>query len=78
MRMIGNETIEQAAYEVMCKAAIDFGGTLTEFNSALSGPQADRYAIAQDWQAVGDDLRNAMGVYEFTIEVEEPANADRP
>lgn len=57
---------------------IDFGGTLTEFNSALSGPQADRYAIAQDWQAVGDDLRNAMGVYEFTIEVEEPANADRP
>lgn len=57
---------------------IDFGGTLTEFNNALSGPQADRYAIAQDWQAVGDDLRNAMGVYEFTIEVEEPANADRP
>lgn len=57
---------------------IDFGGTLTEFNSALSGPQADRYAIAQDWQAVGDDLRNAMGVYEVTIEVEEPVNADRP
>ena len=57
---------------------IDFGGTLTEFNSALSGPQADRYAIGQDWQAVGDDLRNAMGVYEVIIKVEEPANADRP
>lgn len=57
---------------------IDFGGTLTEFNGALSGPQADRYAIGQDWRAVGDDLRNAMGVYEVTIEVEEPVNADRP
>ena len=57
---------------------IDFGGTLTEFNSALSGPQADRYAIGQDWQAVGDDLRNAMGVYEVIIKVEESANADRP
>ena len=57
---------------------IDFGGTLTEFNNAPSGPQADRYAIAQDWQAVGDDLRDAMGVYEVIIEVEEPANADRP
>lgn len=56
---------------------IDFGGTLTEFNSALSGPQADRYAIAQDWRAVGDDLRNAMGVYEVTITVKKPVNADR-
>lgn len=57
---------------------IDFGGTLTEFNDAPSGPQADRYAIAQDWQAVGDDLRDAMGVYEVIIKVEEPATADRP
>ena len=57
---------------------IDFGGTLTEFNDAPSGPQADRYAIAQDWRAVGDDLRNAMGVYEVIIKVEEPATADRP
>ena len=57
---------------------IDFGGTLTEFNDAPSGPQADRYAIGQDWRAVGNDLRNAMGVYEVTIKVEEPANADRP
>lgn len=57
---------------------IDFGGTLTEFNSALSGPQADRYAIGQDWRAVGNDLRNAMGVYEVTIKVRKPENADRP
>ena len=55
---------------------IDFGGTLTEFNSALSGPQADRYAIEQDWQAVGNDLRNAMGVYEVTITVKKPVNVD--
>ncbi len=56
---------------------IDFGGTLTEFNSSPSGPQADRLALEQDWRMVGNDLRAAMGVYEVTIKAE-PVNTDRP
>ena len=36
---------------------LDFAGTLNEYNSSLSGEQADRIAIASDWRAIGDDLR---------------------
>ena len=40
---------------------LDFGGTLTEYNTALTPEQADWLAIRSDWLAVGDDLRFAMG-----------------
>jgi hypothetical protein len=36
---------------------LDFAGTLNEYNSSLSGEQADRIALASDWRAIGDDLR---------------------
>ncbi len=36
---------------------LDFAGTLNEYNSSLSGVQADRIALASDWRAIGDDLR---------------------
>ena len=38
---------------------IDFGATLTEYNQSFSPAEADAIAIAQDWHAVGDDLRDA-------------------
>jgi hypothetical protein len=43
---------------------IDFGGTLQEYNSALSSEQADLLALASDWRVVGDDLRQAMSQYD--------------
>ena len=39
---------------------IDFGGTLDEYNTALTPEQADRIALEQDWIAVGKDLQWAM------------------
>ena len=39
---------------------LDMGGTLTEFNRSPDGEAADSLAIASDWYAVGQDLRNAI------------------
>lgn len=39
--------------------AVDFGGTLTEYNSALTPRQADFLALYSDWLMVGRDIRRA-------------------
>ena len=43
--------------------ALDLGDTLTEYNTSLSGEQADARAIAADWKAVGDDIRETMAKF---------------
>ena len=45
---------------------LDFGDTLTEYNSANSGAQADVLALWSDWLAVGDDMWSAIRAYEGT------------
>ena len=39
---------------------VDFGDTLTEYNRSSTGASADMRATAQDWLAVGDELRRAF------------------
>ncbi len=39
---------------------LDFGNTLTEYNTSNSGEQADFLALRADWRAVAADLRGAM------------------
>lgn len=39
---------------------LDFGDTLTEYNTSNSGEQADFLALRADWRAVAADLRGAM------------------
>jgi hypothetical protein len=39
---------------------IDLGDTLTEYNSSLSGQQADRNALRADWRAIGHDLASVF------------------
>lgn len=39
--------------------AIDLGSTLTEFNHSVTPEQADAIAMRADWEAVGQDLREA-------------------
>jgi len=41
---------------------LDLGDTMTEFNRSLSDNQADALALRQDWNVVGDDLREALSV----------------
>ncbi len=41
---------------------LDVGGGLTEFNKSLTIEEADLRAIAADWGAVGQDLRDAIAV----------------
>ena len=43
--------------------AIDIGDTLTEYNGSEGGAEADARALHSDWQAVGNDLRQAMAQY---------------
>ena len=39
---------------------IDFGGTLTVFNTSRNETEADTRATQEDWRAVGNDLRAAV------------------
>jgi hypothetical protein len=39
---------------------IDFGGTLTVFNTSRTPEEADARAMFEDWRAVGNDLRLAV------------------
>lgn len=57
--------------------ALDMGGTLNEYNTSLTGEEADAIAIWSDWAAVGQDMYAVIGYYEsgdydgFDIEPEE-------
>jgi hypothetical protein len=44
-------------------SAIDISATLDIYNVSSSPEEADRKAIASDWQAVGDDMRIAITMY---------------
>jgi hypothetical protein len=39
---------------------VDFANNLTAYNETKEPEDADARAIAQDWRAVGDELRTAM------------------
>jgi hypothetical protein len=39
----------------------DFGGTLNVYDRSVTPQQADYFAIASDWQAIGDDFRIVLG-----------------
>lgn len=43
---------------------LDLGDTLTEYNQALTGEQADLLAMKADWMAVGEDFRVAIRTLE--------------
>lgn len=42
---------------------VDITGSLNEYNYSGSPNEADCRAIASDWEAVGSDMRVAMGVF---------------
>lgn len=42
---------------------LDFGNTLTEYNTSPSGEAADYYAMQSDWEMVGQDLWS--GIHQF-------------
>lgn len=55
---------------------LDLAGTLNEYNSSVTPEEADRVALAADWRAVGDDLRNAIRAFEL-LHQDELENAKR-
>ena len=46
----------------------DFGGTLNEYNynKYSTGAEADAAAIASDWAVIGQDMYEAIGMFEET------------
>ena len=49
-------------------SVLDMGGTFTTYNSMESPQQADAAAIASDFRAVGDDIRQAMASFATHVE----------
>ena len=43
---------------------LDFGATLQEYNGSRTPEEADMQALANDWRAVGDDLKGVIKTYE--------------
>lgn len=43
---------------------VDIGGTMAAYNESLTPEEADIKALSSDWQAVGDDIRAAMNLYD--------------
>ena len=43
-----------------CGRILDFGDTLTQFNTSLTPEQADAIALYLDWSTVGNDLWAAV------------------
>lgn len=44
---------------------LDFGNTLSEYNQSRSGVEADYRAMRADWEAIGEDMKEAVKeVYE--------------
>lgn len=44
--------------------AMDIGGTMNEYNTSLTGWDADTAALRLDWMAVGQDIYDAVQGYE--------------
>jgi hypothetical protein len=47
-----------------CGRVLDFGDTLTQYNTAVTAEQADLIAAYFDWLAVGNDLRAAVSAFD--------------
>jgi hypothetical protein len=71
-RLFGFLYAEPSIVEGMARI-LDFGNTLTEYNCALSGEQADFLAMRADWAVVGDDIRSAVAQFAKDVEEELPA-----
>lgn len=46
---------------------LDLGATLDDYNTCLNDGQADSIALRSDWDAVGGDLRAAMGKFDEVL-----------
>ncbi|MBU4010102.1 MAG: hypothetical protein KJ882_04990 [Proteobacteria bacterium] len=49
----------------------DLGGTLNNYNLYASGNLADMRAFQEDWNAIGDDMRNTLTAYQYVHETQE-------
>lgn len=38
---------------------LDFGGSMSQYNSSTSGQEADFRALSSDWRAIGEDMSEA-------------------
>jgi hypothetical protein len=52
----------------------DLGATLNRRRRVRSGAEADATAIRSDWISVGQDIRNAIGIYKLETKERSPAN----
>ena len=54
---------------------LDFGNTLQEYNYSISPGQADYLAMRSDWLVTGQDLWDALHVFEEQLQESQKAPA---
>lgn len=57
---------------------VDFGNTLSQYNTSPDGATADARALAADWQAVGDCMKQAILRYSRSLERRSARNNGGP
>ena len=57
---MGSYLFARPSFLLGVASLLDFGNTLTEYNYAVTGEQADYLAVRADWYAIGDDLKAAI------------------
>ena len=57
---------------------VDVGGTLDVYNTSPDGATADARALAADWQAVGDCMKQAILRYSRSLEKRSSRNEGGP
>lgn len=57
---MGSYLFARPSFILGVASILDFGNTLTEYNYAIDGDQADYLALRSDWYAIGQDLRAAI------------------
>ena len=57
---MGSYLFARPSFLLGMASILDFGNTLTEYNYANDGDQADYLALRSDWYAVGADVKMAL------------------
>jgi hypothetical protein len=57
---MGSYLFARPGFVVGLASIVDFANTLSEYNYANTGEQADYFAVRTDWETVGDDIRAAF------------------
>jgi hypothetical protein len=60
----------QPSFSSGAARVLDLWGSFDGYNESSSAEEADQIAISNDWAVVGQDIYNALGLFETQVEHE--------